>query len=507
MYGESYPMLNNVNILELESGLAVKIFGKTLFDFGANIYLLNKKDNNIIEETRLSHLLNQGKKIINLDFNNTEYGIRKFYNIVEHLDIILDSTSNSFLKKFNVDKHDLVRKFPKLIIVTISGYGISQQIQERANKNSQSSYQNNNQIPSSSKWQINKLASLKAVNKIVEFFKSEENNADNKYINPLIILSDLFGGCVKPLCDIHEALISRNTTGKGSLLDCEIKANLFSLNQISDKISNKDKFNFSCHTKGFDHILFSIKRCDPYLKSQDRKDNPYFINKSSQVNGHLKLDIDKNYNDYMLKNNGNLNFYLKKICERLLIEVINIPNLPSGIKINFTRDYIDYFELITKSLNDSVKYIKHLCKQLDKEMLISQLKKFDFVEIYPISKLEDYLNVFKNSNISLDGFDSYSKYGIKQATNDNHNSNNNTNISQFHNPSKSPPINMNADPLEGDTFSQNYFENKMESFNHSLSGFKLSNVTGPYIKPHNIMNVNLNSIYVDNFPLKFIPKF
>lgn len=425
MYGDSFPMLNNMKVIELDGYLPVRFFGKTLLDFGADVFSINSTSQ-VIQRNKLSYRLNKGKKIINLDFSKSENGLKLFHKLIEKADVLLDTQEKGFLEKLNIDKDQLLSKYPKLIIIFLSGYGIAE---------------NNSKIPAEpTAKEIKKYFSMNSLKKIFEFFKNKENS-NNKYINPLIILGDLFGGCIMPLYELSQALISRRKSGKGCVLNSVITANLFSLSIISDKLCDSNKFHFSCNTKNLDYVLFSVDLTktknvinadtNKNLKNNNKKANEKEGNSDENTNlnagsenGNLNNNLYKQYEsilhiknntnsnnnsdihkdkyDFIMVNNHNsekLNYQLKKICERLLIEVLNLEELPEGLRLNLTRDYIDYFQLITKSLNDSVKYIKDLCKLLEKEEILKQLRKFDFLEIYPVIQFRELMQYFKYSNI------------------------------------------------------------------------------------------------------------
>ena len=61
MYGDSFPMLNNMKVIELDGYLPVRFFGKTLFDFGADIFSINSTSHPV-KKNKLSYQLNKGKK-------------------------------------------------------------------------------------------------------------------------------------------------------------------------------------------------------------------------------------------------------------------------------------------------------------------------------------------------------------------------------------------------------------------------------------------------------------
>jgi hypothetical protein len=188
----------------------------------------------------------------------------------------------------------------------------------------------------------------------LDFFR----NDDNKIVNPYITLGDLFCGSLMPVFHLSQALLNRELNGgNGCVIDSSITTNLLSMSAITSKFVDKDKIYFSCVTKNYEYLLF-------YLQNDD-----------------------------------SLLLYLKRICERLIIETLNISSVSEGTRLSITRDYIDFFDLITKSVTDTKKYIKDLCKMLTQEEIIKNLKKFKYVQVSPIIQFKDLNKFLKDVNL------------------------------------------------------------------------------------------------------------
>ena len=378
----SFPLLDNIKTLELEGFLPVSFLGKTLYDFGADAYLI-KTPSDLYEKnsyTKLSNKLNKGKKNIFLDFSEKS-GLEILDKILQKTDILIDSYNPSILDK--------------LIIIKITVNNNHQLLQDKKSHFSVS---------------LNNEYNLSSISNILKFFKNKEN----KFLSPQIILGDLFNGCLIPLNDLSEALINRNEFKRGSLIEWSVNSNLSSLSDISLKLIEKNKFHFSCITKNYEYILFS------------------------------------------LDNNEKLNLHLKKICERFLIESLNLNDLAENMRLYLIRDYIDYFDLITKSQNDTVKYIKDLCKLFMKEEIMKNLKKVEYLEIYPILQVKELIQFFKNSNI-LKGDNIINSFIPDGNEGNNTNMNNNTT-----------------------NFSKNIYD--VNYLNNQLKGFNLTQKDIDYIK-------------------------
>lgn len=338
----NYPLLKGLKVVELEGYLPVAFLGKILHDIGAEVYLIKPiKENEIMKV--VSHLHN-GKKEIKLNLKD-ENNLKILKKIIQQSDILIDGYRPGVLEKLNLDPKILLLDFPQLIVIRVTGYGQTGLMSLQPGHD------------------INYLS----LSGVLDFFKTE----DNKIVNPMIILGDIFCGSLMPVFHISQALLNRELNGgKGCIIDSAITTNLLSLSAITNKLSDNTKFYFTCTCINYEYVLFYIH------------------------------------------NDEKLNFNLKKICERLFIEVINISTIDESTRLKLTRDYIDLFQLITKSTTDSIKCIKDLCKMLTHEDVIKNLKKLKFVEVYPIFKFVDLLNFIKDPSKILINKESFSTLDV-----------------------------------------------------------------------------------------------
>jgi hypothetical protein len=331
--GQNFPLLKGLKVIELEGYLPVSFLGKVLHDFGADVYLIKQTRENEYMKT-LSHL-HEGKRSITLDLKDSNQ-LKILKKILQKSDILIDGYRPGVLEKLDLNPKDLLVENKKLIVVRVTGYG------QEGLMHSQPGHE------------INYLS----LSGSLDFFRNE----DNKIVNPIIVLGDLFCGCLLPFYHISQALLNRSLNGgNGCVIDSSITTNLLSMSSIANKFVDEDRFYFSCVTKNYEYLLFQFK------------------------------------------NGDNLNYNLKKICERLIIETLNLNTVSEGMRLQITRDYIDFFQLITKSVHDTKKYIKELCRMLTQEEIIKNLKKFKYLQVYPVLQYRDLLKFFKDVNIIKGG--------------------------------------------------------------------------------------------------------
>jgi hypothetical protein len=183
-------------------------------------------------------------------------------------------------------------------------------------------------------------------------------NEDDQILAPIITMGDLFCGSVMPVFHLSQALLNRKLNGGyGCIIDSSITTNILSLTLMTKKLVDTEKFYFSAVCKNYEYIMFYLK------KGSDLPSN------------------------------------LKKICERLIIEVLNVEGVNEGTRLSITRDYIDFFELINKSIDDSLKYIKNMCKYLSQEEIIRNFKRSTYLEVYPILQTKDLYPFYEQAGV------------------------------------------------------------------------------------------------------------
>jgi len=168
---------------------------------------------------------------------------------------------------------------------------------------------------------------------------------------------------LEPFLHLSKAVLICKDVQKGAVINTELKFDFDSfLNSSQMKNNSKtDKFNFSTVTKNYQFLYFNFVK-------------------------------DKN-----------LVFSLKKVCELLLIEVINTCKLTLSERDELTRDYADFFEVISKSAFDSANYIKKLSKYMTSAQLTKSLRKFatkGAFTITPVGHYGDIIDFIKANDVS-----------------------------------------------------------------------------------------------------------
>ena len=205
--------LKGIRVIDLTHMLAGPYAGMVLADLGAETIKVEPVGTGEMTRTLLVDnpkysfkdlgayflTLNRNKKSVAIDLKSHE-GLNVFYDLIQHVDIVLNNFSVGVIKKLEIDYKSLSKVNPKIITCSITGFG------ETGPNSSRPSY-----------------------DQIAQAYGGGMSITGTNSSQPLrsgIPIGDLGGGLFGVI-GILSALVSRNTTGKGqhidiSLLDVQI---------------------------------------------------------------------------------------------------------------------------------------------------------------------------------------------------------------------------------------------------------------------------------------------
>ncbi|MCS5543654.1 MAG: CoA transferase [SAR86 cluster bacterium] len=205
--------LKGIRVIDLTHMLAGPYAGMVLADLGAETIKVEPVGTGEMTRTLLVDnpkysfkdlgayflTLNRNKKSVAIDLKSHE-GLNVFYDLIQHVDIVLNNFSVGVIKKLEIDYKSLIKVNPKIITCSITGFG------ETGPNSSRPSY-----------------------DQIAQAYGGGMSITGTNSSQPLrsgIPIGDLGGGLFGVI-GILSALVSRNTTGKGqhidiSLLDVQI---------------------------------------------------------------------------------------------------------------------------------------------------------------------------------------------------------------------------------------------------------------------------------------------
>ena len=130
-------LLEALNVIEIGQHIAAPFASKLLADLGANVIKIEPIEGDIarqigpfpnditnIEKSGLFLSLNTSKLGITLDFDNEE-DIKHLYTLLETTDVLIEDQSYQLNSNFKFDYDKLTKMFPKLIITTITPFGLT----------------------------------------------------------------------------------------------------------------------------------------------------------------------------------------------------------------------------------------------------------------------------------------------------------------------------------------------------------------------------------------------
>lgn len=133
-------MLEGVTILELGQVIAGNFGGVILADLGAEIIKIepprgdtarNNKIAPLGDESAIHLFMNRGKKSVVLDLKSPE-GLDIFYRLVERADVVIDNFRPGVMARLGIDHETLKQRNPKIITVTITGFGETGPLKDKA---------------------------------------------------------------------------------------------------------------------------------------------------------------------------------------------------------------------------------------------------------------------------------------------------------------------------------------------------------------------------------------
>lgn len=176
--------------------------------------------------------LNAGKKSISLDYRSDE-GREQILNLVESSDVVIEQFRPSVMSKFGLDYKTLKARNPKIIMVSITGYG---QEGEMANRPGHD---------------LNYLA----LSGLLDGFRDKHGTP----IIPQGQLADVAGGSMMTMNAVTSALLHRERTGEGQHIDVAMTKNV-SIIQTLRIAEELETDNYAGHLSG-NLACYNIYEC------------------------------------------------------------------------------------------------------------------------------------------------------------------------------------------------------------------------------------------------------
>jgi crotonobetainyl-CoA:carnitine CoA-transferase CaiB-like acyl-CoA transferase len=193
--------LSNTKIIDFSRLLPGPLGTKMLADLGAEVIKIQKTDNAdyvafqppfIDDVSTLYHAFNHNKeiKILNWDFENEREAL---LNLIKTADVLIEQFRPGVMKHWGLDFESLKAINPKLIYISLSGYGQSGPNAKKAGHD------------------LNYLAISGLLDQI--------RDDDGKPVIPGIQIADIVGGAYSIQIAVLSAILERQTKGAGLYVD------------------------------------------------------------------------------------------------------------------------------------------------------------------------------------------------------------------------------------------------------------------------------------------------
>jgi len=206
--------LNGIKILDFSTLLPGPYATMILADMGAEVIrvespsrpdMLREMPPKFDERSYAHLMINRNKRALAIDLKKTESSaiIKK---LVKECDLVLEQFRPGVMKKLGLDYESLKAENPTLIYCTITGYGQTGPMKDRAGHD------------------INYLA--------LSGLASYSGRQDTGPVLSATQIADIAGGSHHAVMAIQAALIEKSKTGKGQLLDISMSDCAFALNTL-----------------------------------------------------------------------------------------------------------------------------------------------------------------------------------------------------------------------------------------------------------------------------------
>ena len=204
----SRPLLAGIRVLDLSRLLPGPFCTQLLVDLGADVVKIEDPAGgdlvrhmpplHVDGTSLLFHALNRGKRSVAIDLKSAT-GIEDFLGLCADADVVVESFRPGVLARLGIAADDLLRRFPRLIVCSISGYGQTGPLHNRAGHD------------------VNYLARSGALSLM-----------ERPTLLPLQV-ADLAGGAWPAAMQICAALFARERSGAGAVIDVNMTAGVVGL--------------------------------------------------------------------------------------------------------------------------------------------------------------------------------------------------------------------------------------------------------------------------------------
>lgn len=203
--------LKDIKIIDFSRLLPGPLGTHLLSELGAEVLKINRKENEdpvknqppfINGISTLYFALNHKKDELSFDFENPEETL-ELHELIKKSDVLIEQFRPGAMKRWNLDYENLKKINPKLIYISLTGFGQNGQMGQEAGHD------------------INFLA--------LSGFLDMNRDENGKPIIPGVQIADIAGGAFQLQSACLSAVLERNRTDKGLFIDLSMTAGLLPL--------------------------------------------------------------------------------------------------------------------------------------------------------------------------------------------------------------------------------------------------------------------------------------
>lgn len=198
-------LLSNLKILDFSTLLPGPFATLLMADLGAEVIHVEKPSNNTITQ-ELDSYLNRSKKSLALDLKKSE-SIEIVKELIKEYDIIIEQFRPGVMERLGLGYEELKKINPRLIYCSLTGFGQTGPLRNRPGHD------------------INYLS--------IAGVSSHSGTQNGGPANLGIQVADIAGGSLHSVIGILSAVIYRERTGEGQLIDISMTDCSFTLNALS----------------------------------------------------------------------------------------------------------------------------------------------------------------------------------------------------------------------------------------------------------------------------------
>jgi crotonobetainyl-CoA:carnitine CoA-transferase CaiB-like acyl-CoA transferase len=125
-----FGVFGGLEVLDLSSGIAGPLATMLLADNGASVTKIEHPSGDRFSGQAGYRVWNRGKRRLHLDLKQEE-DLKVFWKLVDRADVLVESFSPAAAQRLGVGSAELLKRNPRLVVCSVTGYGRHKQLKDR----------------------------------------------------------------------------------------------------------------------------------------------------------------------------------------------------------------------------------------------------------------------------------------------------------------------------------------------------------------------------------------